>query len=59
MLRKGRLSDPEQDPVPLDGPDAVSLVAALTRESWALAGLPMPEYTRAETPYRFVPGHGE
>jgi len=33
----------------------MSLVMHLTRESYSLAGLEEPKYTREQTPYRFVP----
>lgn len=45
----------EVDLDPLSGEAAVSLVRRLTLESWSLAGLPLPEYTRAAIPVRFVP----
>ena len=54
-LRKGRLQAREEDLSPIAGAEAVSLVQKLTDESWALAGLPFPSYTRAEIPCRFVP----
>jgi hypothetical protein len=54
VLRKTRLDD-DTDPSPIHGADAVSLVTRLTIESWSLAGLEIPAYRRAETPYRFVP----
>ncbi len=54
MLIKTRLGDEATDAAPIRGEAAVSLVLALTLESWALAGREVPTYTRAETPYRFV-----
>ena len=53
-LHKTRLSE-ERDPTPVFGSEAVSLVLHLTRESYALAGLDEPNYTRDHIPYRFVP----
>ena len=55
ILRKGRLHDQQGDAVPISGPDAVSLVQQLTTESWALAGLEVPSYTRETIAWRFVP----
>ncbi len=55
ILRKTTLSEAEAEFVPLCGPEAVSLVARLTRESYAEAGIEIPAYSRRETPYRFVP----
>jgi len=46
----------EADLTPMSGPDAVSLVRQLTAESWSLAGLELPTYTRDRIPWRFVPG---
>jgi len=46
----------EGDLTPMSGPDAVSLVRQLTSESWSLAGLELPSYTRDRIPWRFVPG---
>jgi hypothetical protein len=54
-LRKTSLRAAD-DPCPLRGEEAVSLVAQLTRESWAASGRPMPTYARGESPVRFVPG---
>jgi hypothetical protein len=54
-LRKSRLQQREDDISPLSGPDAVSLVQKLTAESWSLAGLELPDYTRATIPCHFVP----
>lgn len=54
-LRKSSLRALEHDLSPVRGADAVSLVATLTREAWALAGRDEPRYTRDATPYRFVP----
>jgi hypothetical protein len=46
----------EDDLNPINGPEALSLVTALTKESWTLSGRALPEYTRADIPCRFVPG---
>ena len=53
-LRKIRLHADDEDPDPIRGADAISLVHRLTLESWALAGLELPAYSRSETPYRFT-----
>lgn len=37
--------------------EAMSLAARLTEECWSLGGMPWPQYSRGETPYRFVPIH--
>jgi hypothetical protein len=55
VLYKTRLSSQERDPAPLCGPDAISLVLHLTRESYSLGGLEEPAYTRDQIPCRFVP----
>ncbi len=55
VLYKTSLSPHERDLTPIRGADAVSLVTRLTRESYSLAGLAEPTYTRAEIPCRFVP----
>lgn len=55
VLRRARVERDEVDLDPLSGEAALSLVERLTLESWSLAGLPLPEYTRAEIPVRFVP----
>jgi hypothetical protein len=54
-LRKSQLRSREDDLCPIHGPEAVSLVYRLTRESWSLSGLPEPDYSRRDTPWRFVP----
>jgi hypothetical protein len=56
VLNRTRLARTEPDPTPLNGPDALSLVVRLTRESWTLAGRDFPRYTREQIPVRFVPG---
>ena len=53
-LRKGVLRESAPDEAPVRGPEAISLVHRLTLESWALAGLDLPTYSRAATPFRFV-----
>jgi hypothetical protein len=55
VLHRTRLRRRELELDPVAGAAAVALVAQLTRESWAEAGLPLPTYTRAEVPIRFVP----
>jgi type II secretory pathway pseudopilin PulG len=57
ILRKGRLHDRQGDAVPISGPDAIALVQQLTAESWSLAGLEVPSYTRDTIAWRFVPDH--
>jgi hypothetical protein len=54
-LRKGRLQPREDDLTPIRGRDAIVLVQQLTTESWSLAGLEAPSYTRDDIPWRFVP----
>jgi hypothetical protein len=56
ILRKTVLQSREEDLSPVHGAEALSLVHRLTLESWALAGQEVPRYSRASTPYRFVPG---
>jgi len=54
VLLKTRLSPHERDLTPLSGAEAISLVTHLTRESYGLAGLAEPTYTRDQIPCRFV-----
>jgi len=56
VLIRTRLGAPEIDLQPIEGPDAISLVTQLTRQSWALSGNPWPTYSRGEIPCRFVQG---
>lgn len=56
VLRKARLEPIEADLSPLFGTEAVSLVYRLTTESWALARLDEPTYSREQIPWRFVAG---
>lgn len=56
ILRKTSLDGAGDDPIPLWGEEAISLVHELTRSSWSLAGKDWPSYTRAEIPCRFIPG---
>ena len=58
-LVKTRLGEGEHDFSPVRGEEALSLVNALTTESWAAAGRKVPRYSRGETPYRFVRGWPE
>lgn len=53
-LRKARLTAQEHDVTLIRGSDAVSLVEQLTRESWSLSRLPLPQYARTSIPCRFV-----
>jgi hypothetical protein len=48
VLNRVTLNGIEPDPLPVSGPDAVSLVERLTRESWTAAGLAFPEYSRGQ-----------
>jgi hypothetical protein len=54
VLRKAKVDQAERDLNPIEGEAAVSLVAALTRESWSASRKPLPEYTRSQIPIRFV-----
>jgi hypothetical protein len=54
-LHKARLAAVEHDANKIEGEAAVSLVAALTRESWSESRQPFPEYSRSQIPIRFVP----
>jgi hypothetical protein len=45
----------EADCTPIVGADAISLATRLTRESWILAGIAIPAYSRKRVPCRFVP----
>ena len=56
ILRKSRLQRSEADLTPISGPEAIALVRQLTAESWSLAGLVAPNYTRDRIPWRFLPG---
>jgi hypothetical protein len=55
ILKRTTLGGIEPDPSPVSGPEAVSLVARLTRESWTAAGLAFPRYSREQIPVSFVP----
>jgi hypothetical protein len=54
-LHRVALGGMEPDPLPVAGPEAVSLVERLTRESWTAAGLTFPRYSRAQIPVSFTP----
>jgi hypothetical protein len=54
-LYKSRLTSSHEDPTPIFGAEAVALVQRLTAESWSLSGQAIPAYSRAQTPWRFVP----
>ena len=56
VLQRTHLGAADGDAHSISGADALSLVTQLTRHSWSLTGQPWPEYRRADTPYRFVPG---
>jgi hypothetical protein len=58
-IHKTRLEAYEADLDPIYGAEAVSLVARLTDESWAMAGLEKPQYSRSEIPIFFKPGFPE
>ncbi len=53
-LHKGHLGQPVVDPSAAFGSEAISLVYRLTRTSYALAGQPLPVYSRDKIPCRFV-----
>ena len=57
ILNRTRLGRVERDLTPLSGPEALSLVERLTRESWTAAGKTFPRYRRDQVPVHFVPGH--
>jgi hypothetical protein len=59
ILQRVQLGGIEPDLDPIQGIEAISLAARLTRESWSISGRPWPRYRRGETPYRFVPGQPE
>ena len=56
VLNRTRLGGVERDLSPLSGPEALSLVERLTRESWTAAGRIFPRYRRDQIPVHFVPG---
>lgn len=55
FVRRGALEAVVDDPAPVRGEAALSLVTVLTREGWSEAGWTIPTYDRAHTPCRFVP----
>jgi hypothetical protein len=55
VLRRTRLGQ-EVDLDPIAGPEALSLVARLTEESWSEGGLARPTYNRNSIPVRFARG---
>jgi hypothetical protein len=55
ILNRAELGGLEPDPVPVSGPEAVSLVERLTRESWTAAGRAFPHYPREQIPVSFAP----
>jgi len=54
-LRRTTLDADEQAPGPISGDAALFLAVELTRAAWSLSGRPFPRYSRADTPYVFVP----
>ena len=56
ILHRTHLGDIEPDLTPIAGADAISLVTALSRESWSLKGRAVASYSRREIPCRAVPG---
>jgi hypothetical protein len=55
VLHRGQLGEREKDLSPIRGADAITLAVRLTRESYGISGQTEPQYTREQTPYRFVP----
>ncbi len=55
ILHRAHLGSHEMDLSPIRGADAIALAVRLTRESYGISGQPEPQYTREQTPYRFVP----
>ena len=55
VLHKTRLGAEELDFSPIEGPEAISLLTRLSKESCQLAGLTEPPYERHQIPVRFVP----
>lgn len=55
-IRRAHLGDPDPDlRESTDVAQRIALVWVLTLESWKLAGRPLPQYSRNETPIRVVP----
>jgi len=54
VITRCTLEDSDVDPDPIFGAEAMSLAAVLTRESWSFSGQAFPDYSRSETPYRFI-----
>ncbi len=54
-LVKSQITNQAPEVAPITGPQGVSLAFELTRMSWAMAGLPMPTYTRHTIPIVFAP----
>jgi hypothetical protein len=55
VIHRAQLSEHERDLTPIQGVEAIALALRLTREAYGLTGEPEPQYTREQTPYRFVP----
>jgi hypothetical protein len=47
--------DAGEPPCPPDITERLAMLAALSREAWELAGLPLPVYTRATMPAAIRP----
>jgi hypothetical protein len=56
VLHRTTLRAIEEDLDSISGAAALSLVTVLTRESWSESGAPLPTYSRATIPVRFVAG---
>ncbi|HMT06433.1 MAG TPA: hypothetical protein PKA82_00410 [Pyrinomonadaceae bacterium] len=54
VITRCSLEDSDIDPSPTFGAEAVSLAAVLSRQAWAISGLPFPTYQRRNIPVRFV-----
>ncbi len=53
-VRRTSLDEQALPPVPSTVEERLALVEILTRESWALAGLPLPRYARSRMPIRIA-----
>lgn len=47
-------ADATDDAAPLRGAEAMAHAVELSRMAWLLSGRPLPEYSRADMPIRFV-----
>lgn len=59
VISRHRLGDDEVDHFPVRGVEAISLATRISREAWSLSGRAWPDYSRSDTPYRFVDGFPE